>query len=215
MYPLIALIISFIIGSLISIPFITSQYKPSDLMTIEEPSEETTSFSTALPPTLSQQGTITASGMVTMEQRDSTVASAIRESSLVYQGERFYTDSNSSALITFQDAATIFLEENADFSIVQTLPYSFVFLQRKGTSQIAKQSNIPVSMRIMDATLGIEQGSVSVTVDPQLQTADITVSSGSAMLGYNNLNYISQVLPIGEGETVIFDNEQKVATIIQ
>lgn len=215
MYPIIALIISFIIGSVLSIPFITSQQTPSSSIPFEEDNKQkdTVSFSIADAPTLSKKGIVTSSGIVTMEQRNSTIAGTLKESETIYQGERVSTDANSSARITFDSDVTILLEENADFSIVQTLPYSFVFLQRAGTSHITKQSDIPVSMRILNATLSIEQGSVSVTVDPTFHIVDVTVNSGSAVLGYNNLNYVSQVVSIREGETARYDNNQRLTTI--
>lgn len=166
-------------------------------------------FSLEKAPSQSLVGTITSmEGEILHEERLATESAKINSPVPVQQGEGLSTGIDGKSILTFEKAAEINMSKNTSIGIVQTLPADMVFWQKLGTAEYKKLADIPVSIRSRHLLIK-NDGNVTVTVDELKPIITVSVNSGSATFAYNNKDNISNVLTVGSGKTLIFNDDTR------
>lgn len=171
-----------------------------------------TGFSVSTPPSQSLKGTITSrSGILFWESRTASEPSELTETVPILQGERLITEDKSSAEVHFDTFGTLELSENADVSFIQTFPADFVVEQKKGTVTYTMDGTTPLSIRLRSALLTKTTGIVTVTITDGDPLILITTTQGTAQIGFNDLDYVSQVFSLREGQVYEYNSDDRTA----
>jgi hypothetical protein len=169
-------------------------------------------FSILLPPSESLKGSITSrNGTVLWESRISTSPSRLLDNVQIGQGERLITEEKSSATVNFDQVGLINLSENSDLSFVQTLPVDFVVEQKKGTVKYEVAGKIPLSIRIRNALITKETGIINVTMTDEDPVVLISTVQGTALIGFNDLDNVSRVFTLREGQIYEYNSDERTA----
>ncbi len=171
-----------------------------------------TNFSIANPPSASMKGTIaTMSSTIQFSSRVATQSSVLTDfSTQIEQGESLQTDDKGYIQVNFKNLGDITLFHNSSLNIIQLLPYSSVFSQDSGNVIYNVTSSNPVAIRSMDLLIQTNQpAKFNVKVDSVNNLINISMSSGSATLGYDDLNYNSNVVTLTNKDHVSFDDNQR------
>ena len=197
-------IIFFLIGIGLVLVF---QQKPAIQKQIVIPS-----FSIEAPPSESLIGSITSrAGILFWESRIATAPSELINNELMKQGERIITKEKSSATLNFDHFGSIILSENADLSFIQTLPIDFVVEQKKGEIEYSIDSETPLSVRVRNALITKTSGTIQITVTDEDPIILISTVQGTAKIGFNDLNYDSQVFTLREGQIYEYNSDERTA----
>ncbi len=172
----------------------------------------TTNFSIANPPSASMRGTIaTMSGSVSFSSRIATQSSPLTNSTTqIEQGESLQTNDHGYIKVDFKQLGKLTVFHNSSLNIIQLLPYSSVFSQDNGTVNYDVTNTNPLAIRSMDLLIQIDKPAIlSVNVDTTNNLVNVSMSSGSATLGYDDLNYVSHVSTLNSNDKVSFDDTQR------
>ncbi len=173
-----------------------------------------TLFSIKNPPDESLKGEVASlSGSVSWQGRTSDFATLINSPRQIEQGEEINTNNNGSAFVVFPKIGSFSLSSNTQISIIQTLPADFVANEIQGTASFQKNGNIPLSVVALDLLINVESGETNITVDKEGSRVDITVSSGSAALAFNDTNFNTNIVRIKKGYEYIFDDNTKTGKL--
>lgn len=198
-------IISLLIG--IGMVFVGFQQKP-----IIQKQKKISTFSIETPPSKSLKGSIISrSGTLFWESRIATAPSELKNNVQIQQGERLITKDKSSITVNFDHVCSIVFSENADLSFIQTLPVDFVVEQKKGTIKYVVNGNTPLSIRIRNALITKISGTIQITVTDDDPIISISVIQGTARIGFNDLDYVSQVFTLQEGQVYEYNNDERTA----
>ena len=205
-------IVGFIIGA--GILFGYAQFKAQKSQPIPASHKQTPSstFSVETPPSESLQGTIASrAGTLFWESRIATVPSELKENVPIQQGEQLITEEKSTATVKFDTASTITLSENSDISFIQTLPVDFVVGQIKGTIKYVMDGTTPLSIRVRNALITKTSGIIQITVTDADPIILISTLQGTAQIGFNDLDYVSQVFTLREGQVYEYNSDEHTA----
>jgi hypothetical protein len=173
------------------------------------------SFSLETAPNDSLKGTITSlSGDVSWQSRIATEPAKITKPIQVQQGEKILTKEKSLASIVFSNRVTIIIQPKTEIDLIQTLPENIVIGQNIGNAEYIKTNNNSLSIRTLDLLIKINQGNIKVSVSENQPYIIISVKSGSITLGYNDINYITQVVNVETGKQLTFRTDTKKISII-
>ncbi len=170
-------------------------------------------FSLEQAPSKSLKGTISFTGSLEWQSRIATMPALLTQPVSLQQGEIIITKDTGRATIEFPNAVSISASPNTEIEFIQTLPDNFVVLQRQGKADYKKSGTTPLSLRILGMILKQNEGEISASIDDTGSLLTISVIKGSITAAYNDVDYLSNVLTVSEGETLTFDNETKTATI--
>lgn len=208
-------IISFILGA--GLVFGYSHLNKPKTIPVPSTSVKTTiipvpSFSIETPPSESLQGSISARlGRLFWESRTATEPAELTTDEKMKQGERLVTKSKSKATIQFETLTTITLSENSDISFVQTLPTDFVVEQKNGTIAYEINGTTPLSVRIRNALLTKNIGSLQIAMKDGDPIILISTIKGTADIGFNDANFVSQVFTLREGQVYEYNSDERTA----
>jgi len=162
-------------------------------------------FSLENAPSESLRGQITEmKGSVDWQGRTATGAAKIFTPITVQQGENLITEGGGSLTLVFPSACTINFSEKTELDIIQTLPADIVFSQVSGVAEYLNTGSYPVDIRT--STLLTElNGDATISRNPQKPVVTVFVKSGSAVVAYNDLKYISHEVTINAGKTFTFN----------
>ena len=173
-----------------------------------------TLFSIENAPSKSLSGNVASvSGNVAWQSRIASFATLINSPVKLQQGEKINTQSNGKAVINFPQVATITVSANTQLNFIQTLPANFVVDQAQGLSIYDKNGDIPLSVRALDLLVNVKTGTCSVFVDKDTSNIAVAVSTGSAMIAFNDTNNNTNILTINKGEEYLFNNNTKLGKI--
>lgn len=210
----------FIIGLLVGVSAIfmfsilkTQESPPLRQKPIPTPAS---TFSIETPPSESLKGSITKrSGILFFESRTATAPAQLNDSVPIQQGEKLIAKEEGSATVNFDRVGSMMLLENADLAFIQTLPVDFVVEQKKGTVKYIITGEIPFSIRIRNALLTKTTGSIEITMEDEDPVITISTFQGQALIGFNDLDYISQVFTLNEGQIYEYDSDERTAINIK
>jgi hypothetical protein len=205
-------VISFLIG--IGLVFGYSVFKTQNFQQkpIIQKQKQTATFSIETPPSESLKGSIASrSGTLFWESRIATAPSELKDNVQIQQGERLITKDKSNLIVNFDHVCSIVFSENADLSFIQTLPIDFVVEQKKGTIKYVANGNAPLSIRIKNALITKISGMIQITVTDEDPIISISTVQGTAKIGFNDLDYNSQVFTLQEGQVYEYNNDERTA----
>jgi hypothetical protein len=212
MKPFLLFLVFFLIGVAI---LLTYQYLNSQQLSLGYPKPAmTTKYSLEKAPSDSLQGIIASmSGSVIWLSRTANKSIKLRAPRTIQQGEEISTGSNGKVVVRIQNDTSLLLQPNTHVSIIQLLPQNFVFMQDKGLVHYVNTIHVPVSIRSFDLVTIINEGIISLSVDPKTQTIAVTVEKGTVREGYEDLQNTSTVVTVNAGQTFLFDETNKIGTI--
>jgi hypothetical protein len=176
--------------------------------------EKISSFSIGEAPKNSVKGTIESmSGVVRWESRIATAPSEIIKPVIISQGETLETDKDGEATITFKNLALVTLSSESKLSIIQTLPANFVFDQKNGSVSYEKLGETPIFIRALHMLTKINSGKLILSIDKETNEITINIKRGSAQIGFNDINNVSTVKDIREGEKLIYNDDAREVSI--
>ncbi len=210
------LIIGFLVGVAAVSGFTVFKTQEQSPAKVVEETSPTSTFSIEPAPSASIKGTITdRQGELLWESRVATEPAKLLDNVLIQQGERLVTGVDGSVAIDFPRVGSISLGEDSDLSFIQTLPVNFVVKQTKGIVKYEIEGDVPLSIRIRSAILIKDNGIVEVTVTEGDSLISIALLEGTATIGFNDLEYVSRVFNLREGETYEYDSDQRTAINIK
>ena len=163
------------------------------------------SFSPENAPTDSLKAQITKmTGWVDWQGRTATEATRISSPITIQQGENLQTKEDSSLSLIFPEAGTVVMSEKTEMDIIQTLPSNIVFLQASGAAEYTKIGSDPITIRAKKLIASIE-GELAVSIDEERPWVTLSQKSGSSVVAFNDLKYVSHLLKISEGQTYTFN----------
>ncbi len=163
-------------------------------------------YSLETPPSESLKGNITSmTGEIFWQSRVATESSKIISPRIILQGENLSTGAESSLSLTFEKSCVLNMEEKTAVEIIQTLPANIVFRQTSGVAQYSNTGSFPVSIRTL-STLADIDGTTEISVDMDKSVVIITALSGSAIIAYNDLGYVSHQISVETGQKYIFNH---------
>ena len=167
-------------------------------------------FSVANPPIDSLRGSIsTRSGTLFWESRIATEPAQLIETVSIQQGERLITKEKSSSTLNFEKFGTIELDENADISFIQTLPIDFVVAQKNGTISYEVNGKTPLSVRLRSALITKSSGTILIKMAEGDSIVEISTTKGIAQIGYNDIENVSQVFTLKEGQVYEYNSDER------
>jgi len=171
-------------------------------------------FSVERPPKNSKKGTIQSmAGTIKWESRVATESAKINQPVDVQQGEELESGDDGRAVVDFQGELLVSLSPNSHISFVQTLPTNFVFNQIKGTIEYQKTSSAPFAVRCFHLLIQINKADVTISIDDKTAYISITVKNGSAKIGFNDLQNVSNVVNLSGGDKYIFNDDTREGTL--
>jgi len=206
----------FIIGFLVGIVtifgysiFKTQNLQPKPVINKQTP---TSTFSIESPPSESLKGSITSrSGTLLWESRIATTPGKLKDTVQIQQGERLITEDKSSVTVNFDDVCSIVFSENADLSFIQTLPIDLVVEQKKGKIEYTVNGKTPLSIRIRNALITKKSGIIEIIVTDNDPMITISTVQSTVQIGFNDLDYVSQVFTLQEGQVYEYNSEERTA----
>ena len=201
-------VIFFIVGIITAIGYFLLNNNRASLPIIQSLKPKT-QFSIEQPPKDSIKGTIQSlSGLVKWESRVATESVELIKEIPIQQGENILTGDNGKVAIDFEKKVAINAEPQTSIAVIQTLPVNFVFSQASGSAEYKKLDQIPVSVRSFHLIITID-GEIKLSVDNQTGLITVEVKKGIAKLGFNDLQYISQVVEVKAGQIYVFDDTNR------
>lgn len=195
------------------------QVRPATDHTTTSPVPETTptptptAFSVENAPSYSLRGTITEmNDGIWWVSRTATEASQLTSRIMVQQGDTLIASDSGNITVAFGDAAELKMEEDSAVDIVQTLPVDLVFGQRRGVAEDMSKTS-PVSVRSLRLLITQTDGVMRVQVDEDTHFITVEVESGDARAAYNDVDFVSQIVRIGERERFVFDSDGREGQI--
>jgi len=204
-------IVSFIVGIFIGN---TVLKKPNVLPKVTNTQQQTSSssFSIEPPPSESLKGTISSrSGTIQWESRIATEPSELTADVPIQQGEELITNKKSGATLQFTSVGSITLSENTDVSFIQTLPIDFVVKQNNGVVNYEINGSTPLSIRIRNALITKTSGTIKIAIKSDESIITISTIKGTAQIGFNDLENVSQVFTLREGQVYEYDSDNHTA----
>lgn len=166
-------------------------------------------FSLEKAPSESLRGRIASvSGKVNWLSRIAKKETVLDPAQEIQQGEEISTKKNSSATVEIAGTSIIKLFSESHVSFIQTMPANIVIEQTEGFVDYEMTGNIPLSVRIFDLLVQIK-GEAEVTSDQSNNVVKVLVKKGTARLAYNDLENVSVVRNIVEGNIFVFENESR------
>jgi len=174
------------------------------------------SFSLDNAPSESLKGQlISLTGEVDWQSRTATEPAKITKPILIQQGEGIKTLDTGTATIVFPKAVNIIISPKTELNIIQTLPNNILIGQNNGFTDYKKLGESPLSVRTNDLLVKINQGEITISVSENQPYITVDVINGSVTAGYNDINFITRVLNISSGKSLLFKTDTKKTTIIK
>jgi len=172
------------------------------------------SFSLDAPPSQSLQGAVTSlSGEVQWQSRIATEPAKITKPRQVQQGEEVKTLDSGQLTIVFPEIAGITVFPKTEIDIIQTLPTNILIGQNSGATDYKNLNGNPLSVRSQNLLIKINQGEIMISVDENNPYITADVISGSVTAAYNDINFITKLIDVSSGESLLFRTDTKRITV--
>ncbi len=168
-----------------------------------------TRFSLSEAPTESLRGSVTFSGNVSWESRTATQPSQLKKSRSIQQGEMLLAMEGGNALVNFPNLVNINIFPKTEIDFIQTLPDNMVFTEASGSAAFENTGQTPIAVKSLSLLTYVDHGKINITLDNTNDIVTIDVVSGSAKVAFNDLNYVSHVLSLSQGDTYVFDSDKR------
>jgi hypothetical protein len=174
----------------------------------------TSSFSLENAPSESMRATIVSlSGEVGWQSRIATQPARITEPIQIQQGEKILTKEDGLVKMVFTKKANIIINPNTEIDLIQTLPWNILVEQNTGIAEYMVMSGA-LNVRSHGILIQIKAGNASLSVSKNYQYITVDVEEGSIIAGYNDVNYVTQVVYAQAGEKLIYRTDTENASLI-
>jgi hypothetical protein len=198
------------IGAVFGYSILKTQNIPQKQAINKKPPAST--FSIEPPPSESLKGLIaTRSGSLLWESRIASSPGKLENTIQIQQGERLITEAKSSTTVNFDQVGSFELSENSELSFIQTLPVEFVVEQKKGKIKYTNNGKTPLSIKIRSAIITKKSGIIEITLTDDDPVILISTIQGSSQIGFNDLDYVSQVFTLREEQIYEFNSDERTA----
>lgn len=153
-------------------------------------------------------------GDVLLQSRTATEPAPLTSPVPVRQGELIRTAENGSVTVLFPGACSIDIGTDAIVDVIQTLPGHIVFRQDQGTVLYNAAPKCPLSVRTRRLLTVIQEGTIAVNLSADSDVISIRVRKGVAEVAYNDVDNVSTVIPVREGERFLFDNGERQGEVV-
>lgn len=150
-------------------------------------------------------------GEIAWQSRVSSQSMVIKKPVEIQQGESLQSGKDGKSTVLFENYVVVDISSNSDLEFIQTLPNNFVFNQKEGNVSYEQIGSTPLSVRTLHSIVKINSGSVAISVDIEKGTVDLTVKKGTVTIGYNDINFVSQVIPVSVGQELIYNDKSREA----
>lgn len=183
--------------------------------TVKTPISEAVPFSLDTPPKNSFRGIIEKrEGVIYFESRSATQEAILSEIRPVLQGERYRTDENATMTISYPSRLKLTIDEATTLSIIQTIPANFTFVQTTGMTRYEKiDKAIPVGIRALRLLISQKEGLADISLDTENGQVLVTVVRGLVTVAFNDLELVSNVVTLSEGDSYTFDDATRTGEI--
>ena len=172
-------------------------------------------FSIDTPPKDSLKGIVSQmSGDVFWESRVATSPALINKLEMVQQGEEIQTGDDGKITWDFPNLLSVDVAKNSDVSLIQTLPTNLVLEQKDGQITYKKIGASPVSIRALHLLISVETGQIKVIFSKKKDQVEVDTENGTAKVGYEDQNNISQVVELDKNKQFLFDDESRTGEFI-
>jgi hypothetical protein len=203
-------ILSFLIGLVVTFGYVMLRASHSQQKSNVQKPNPTSSFSIESPPLESLKGSIASrSGTLLWESRIATEPSELKDNRELKQGEQLITQDKSNVTVNFNQVGEIFLAENTVLSFIQTRPIDFVVEQKKGVVTYTVNGSTPISVRIRNALITKTSGIMQITIREGDSVIVISTIKGTAQIGFNDLDLISRVFTLREGQIYEYNSDER------
>jgi len=166
------------------------------------------------PPSKSLIGKMTELlGDISFESRVATMPASIKEPVDVHQGEIIKIGEKGSVTVSFDNELTLKLSDLTDLTFSQTLPSNIVLNQKDGQVNYVKTGVTPVSIRLLQSLLNIENGEVVVGIDTETHEVIINIKKGGATIGFNDIDNVSTIVSLHEGKKYLFNSDERTISL--
>jgi hypothetical protein len=172
------------------------------------------SFSLENAPNESMRATIVSlSGEAAWQSRIATQPAQITKPIQIQQGEKIVTKEDGLVKIIFTKKANITINSNTEIDLIQTLSWNILVEQNTGFAEYMVLSGA-LNVRSHGILIQITAGNSSVSVSENNQYITVDVEKGSITAGYNDVNYVTQVVYAHAGEKLIYRADTKNVSLI-
>ena len=149
------------------------------------------------------------SGNIAWQSRTASMATLIGSPIELQQGEELDSQGNGTATIEFPGNARIFLYNNTQIYLVQTLPANIVIQQKQGTAEFTRLSqNVPLSVVSSNLLINVISGKTSVSMDKKTKYITVKVT-GESKIAYVDLNNNTHVKDLSTGNVFVFNDDTR------
>ena len=151
-------------------------------------------------------------GEVLWESRIASQPAKLKQPTALQQGEKIITGNDGKITIRFAKDTDIVVKPQSSLNFAQTLPANLVLVQEKGTVEYSQDSDsLPLSVRVRHLLVRFNSGKMTITALEDNPYVTVSLEQGTAQAAYNDINYISQKITVGSGETLIFDDDTRTS----
>ena len=126
----------------------------------------------------------------------------------IFQGESLITANKSAAEVTFP---SIDFSPISQVNFISTTADSFLLNQTGGTVDYTLSGTKPVSIKVLHLLIELKTGIARVKINSFAITIDIL--SGSATLGYNSLDNVTQIHQLSESQRTVYNDTTRSVKI--
>lgn len=165
-------------------------------------------------PTQSLKGAIVSlSGNVFWQSRIATEPAQVKKPIELQQGEAVITKDDGRATIVFNNKLNASVSPKTEVDLIQTLQENILLEQDTGNAIYDNLSDASFSIRSRNLLIRVNNGSISLSVDNTNPFITVYVKKGSVTAAYNDVNYITRLFTITQGNSLIFETDTKTADI--
>ncbi len=196
-------IFSVIIG-LLSI-WIINPESPKSNTSVTSSATKSLGFSLEEPPSKSLKGTIIS--MVQWESRLATRPAVLITPIQLQQGETVIMGEDGSAEVEFENGVNIEISSNSALEFAQTLSQHIVINQKYGAAKY-QTVNAGVSIRSLHLLADL-RANTDVEIENKEGILTFIVHTGGVQIAFNDLENVIATTTINEGETYVYNNEER------
>jgi hypothetical protein len=166
----------------------------------------TSAYSLENAPKASLRGRVSSmTGSIHWQSRTATDSAALFTPHEIQQGEILQTDDPLTA--------TISLLPNTRLEIIQTLPSEMVFKQDSGSTVYAASSEAKLSVRSLHLLTEVDGGETKIVTDNENGTVDVSVTSGTAKVSFNDQDNTTSVTTVKPMKTLVFSDDTRTISL--
>jgi len=172
-------------------------------------------FSLENPPPRSFRGTITSiTGDVLWQGRTATEESKLTQDTQLAQGEIVETNDTGNITVQFPNVSMISLMQKTKVDFIQAIMQNLVVLQESGIATYKQDGSVSVTVQANGMIVEQKTGEMALTIKSLTGHVVISISKGTATVAYEDVDNLSTVVHLKEGDQYVYYPEYKNGEMI-